>query len=870
MAILKGFPPSNTLSPQVRIIEKDESFVNPQQSFHRAGLVGFASKGPINKATAIASSRQLHTIFGYGHPDNGDPYMIYAAEQYLLVANELYIVRVAETNSVNDEAAKTASVNVPVAGASIVLQSNVAGSYVFDVDAFFKWKLNGIESVKTLLIPAGKYTCAELVEELNDQLSSSVDGIEFSCSTDNKLKVSTTFSYGPDSSLELVSVQNSLYGKAVPGTVSTTAVGSGSSSTTLIVADASMFYAGDSITVNSVASSITSVNYTTNTITLGAARTWSNSHVVKKDSKLSGMVSLGTKMTQAETTSGAAGYSTGYAVNGTWDFTGASNLQLLVVVDGSENAAIDNTVQVIDLEALEGLSNSTAAIVNEINSQITDGTIMGGFYAVGGSVANGPVINGVTVNLTTHALYAANNVTLVTLHSGKDAKILVKSESTAFEIFDFDGTTATGVTTSGVTGDVNIQELGIVTGSAVSNSNSLTIAADSPGIDGNTTQVVVKNDVREGTFQIEVYNNGIQVESHGNLTKDQTSTYYVETYLIRNSDFITVIDNTLAVAPPKNGTYSLSGGTDGIPSDPDLQDSLVIGSVVGSTGLFALSDPEQIDIDLLAAPGRSSTGVVLGLIDVCQNYRMDCLAIIDPPFGLGVNEIIKWQNGAHPLNSTKIDSDFAALYWPWVKIRDNFNRIDVWVPPSGSVMAMIARSDALSEPWFAPAGMSRGQLPGVTGVYNRPTLEERDSMYGNRNAINPIIQFVDTGFIAFGQKTLQRKPTALDRINVRRLLFSIEKRIRVASRSLLFEPNDDDFRRGFEEIASGILREVQIGRGLYDFQIQADTSLNTPDVIDRNEFRARIGIQPTRSVEFMYIEFSVHRTGSFTEDTTAF
>ena len=175
MAILKGFPPAGTISPQVRIVEIDNSFVNPQQSFHRAGLVGFASKGPINKATVVSSSRQLHTIFGYGHPDAGDPYMIYAAEQYLLVANELYVVRVADTEAVSDERAVTAAVDVPVAGASIILQSSVVGPYVFDVDSFFKWKLNGLESVKTLLVPANtaanqSYTCAELVDELNSQL----------------------------------------------------------------------------------------------------------------------------------------------------------------------------------------------------------------------------------------------------------------------------------------------------------------------------------------------------------------------------------------------------------------------------------------------------------------------------------------------------------------------------------------------------------------------------------------------------------------------------------------------------------------------------------------------------------------------------
>lgn len=119
MAILKGFPPSNTISPSVRITEKDLSFIAPEQSFHRAGLVGFASKGPINIPTVIRSRRQLNTVFGYPHPEQGDPYLIYAAEQYLLVANELYVVRVADTDPVSWERAKTAEKAAPSAGGEV-------------------------------------------------------------------------------------------------------------------------------------------------------------------------------------------------------------------------------------------------------------------------------------------------------------------------------------------------------------------------------------------------------------------------------------------------------------------------------------------------------------------------------------------------------------------------------------------------------------------------------------------------------------------------------------------------------------------------------------------------------------------------------
>lgn len=787
MAILQGFPPSNTISPSVRITEKDLSYNAPDQSFHRAGLVGFASKGPINLPTLIATNRQLHVTFGNPHPDVSDPFLIYAAEQYLLVANELFVVRVADVDPVSDEQALSASVNVPAAGTLVKIESayaGVSGSYTFDVDSFFRWRLNGNLSAKTLVVLEGTYLVQEVVDDLNSQLDFENDGIQFYKTTTNCLGVKTTWAYGPNASLELVSVQDAIYGNSV---------GNGNPT------------------------------------------------------------GLGTGMTQATTTGSAAMYpDVAYQTPGNYDFTGLTNLNIQIVLDGTDNVLIDGTVQTIDLSALEGSVNTISDVITAINAEKVEngGTLPGGWTAVA----------------------VGNNVQFNTKHAGNDARLRIKPDSTTVEIFGFETTTNAGSSPEGVTGATAVATYGIVTG-ATNNTGSISfvVNADSPGIEGNQTQVRVTNDVREDHFVIEVFNNGVSVEAWGSLTKNQASRFYVETYMALVSDFVRINDNTDEGAGPLDGVYTLSGGSDGIPADPDAQDALIIGSPIGYTGIYTLSEPEQIDIDLIAAPGHSSTSVVTSLLDFCQNTRMDCLAIIDPPFGLTVKEIVQWQNGTHPLNLTRFDSDFGALYWPWVKIRDNFNRVDVWVPPSGSIMAVIARSDFLSAPWFAPAGETRGLVPAITDVYNRPTLAERDLMYGNRNCINPIVHFNNVdGFVVFGQKTLQRVPTALDRVNVRRLMFYLEKRIRAASRKLLFDPNDETFQRKFISIATQVLREVQVGRGVTDFIIKADAELNTPDVIDRNEFRAQIGVQPTRAAEFIFIEFSIHRTGSFSENADTF
>jgi len=786
MAILKGFPPSNTISPSVRITEKDLSFIAPEQSNHVAGLIGFASKGPINLPTLISTSRQLHTVFGNPHPDTGDPFLLYAADQYLLIANQLYVVRVADTDTVSDEQALVASVPVLAAGTVAEFESNMAGPYTFDEDSFFRWKLNGVLSTKTLVVLAGTYSCDEVATALNEQLDLINDGIEFYCSGADKLGVHTLWSYGPYASLELVSIQNAIYGGEVDDSVD-----------------------------------LTDGNIRNNP------------------------TGLGTNMMRAIVTTATAL---------TFPMTITDNPTVDLVLDGTDNILIDQVVQ--SLEFVNDTYNDIDALVAMINNLLVSngGDLIGGW----------------------HAVAVGNNLRFVTDAHGRDSRIRIKPTSTILTSatpMDFDTLTHSGTSPSGASNNPSgTDTFGIVYGANNTNGDvTFTVTADSPGIDGNYTTVKITNSTFEQNFIIEVYNNGVQVESWGRLTKNTNSRFYVETYMALVSDYIRIVDNTTVLAGPPNGEFTLTGGTDGIPSDPDRQDVLLAGSPLGYTGLYCLSEPEQVDLDLIAIPGHSSTAIVQEILAFARDYRQDCLAIIDSPFGLTVKEIVAWQNGTHPLNTTRFDSDFGALYWPWVKLYDSYNKVDVWCPPSGSVLATIARSDFLSAPWFAPAGLNRGVVPNITDVYNRPTLEERDLMYGNRNCVNPIVNFVDVGgFVIFGQKTLQRTPTALDRVNVRRLMFYIEKRIRKASRGLLFDPNDEIFRNRFVSIATQILNEVRIGRGLNDFIIKADTELNTPDVIDRNEFRARIGVQPVRAAEFMFIEFSIHRTGSFAEDAATF
>jgi hypothetical protein len=798
MATLTGFPASNTISPSVRIIEKDLSFLPATPVFNRSGVVGFASKGPINVPTFIGNVTQLHTVFGFPHPADSNPYLIYAGEQYLSAGTELWVVRVAETDPVNAEAATTASVDVLSAGGLIEIISDTISPYSFSTNTFFRWRLNGSLAAKVLVVLADAnrpapdtgmaYTAETLAETLNAQVVFD-DGIEFFATTDDRIGVRSTWAYGPDASIEFVSVSSALYGP------------------------------------------ILDVDDITGTLT-----------------SLPPIAGLGTGMTPAVNVGANDRWPNNiYQTAGVWDFTGLSNVNLQIVISGTGNSTIDNVVQVVPLASTSG---STLAKVTEINDYILN-NLPGGWFAY----------------------KIGNNIALTTRASGRDSRLLVKAASSAATIFGFSTTTVGGASPSGVTGDLAVASYGITFGTANTTGEvTFTIFADSPGIEGNRTQVVVNNDPEQGTFTFQIFSNSLPVEAWGNITKDETSQFYVETFMALVSDFIRVEDNTLTGALPTTGTYDLSGGSDGIPADPDDQDDLIIGSRLGMTGLGALSEPEQINIDLLAVPGFSSRAVIDAMIDLCQNQRQDCMAVIDPPFGLSVQEIVLWQNGRHPLNLERFDSSYAALYWPWLKIRDTTNRIDVWVPPSGSILAVFALSDSIAAPWFAAAGLERGVVPNVLDVYSRPTLSQRDFMYGYQNAVNPVVQFVGVeGFLVWGNKTLQRRASALDRVNVRRGLIAMEKLIREEARALLFEPHDEILRQRFVNIATAVLRSVQVNRGLTDFRVKCDEELNPPDdVIDRNELRARIGVQPTRAAEFIFIEFSIHRTGSFTENADTF
>lgn len=285
------------------------------------------------------------------------------------------------------------------------------------------------------------------------------------------------------------------------------------------------------------------------------------------------------------------------------------------------------------------------------------------------------------------------------------------------------------------------------------------------------------------------------------------------------------------------------------------------GSVAYRQCIGALGNADEFDINLIVTPGifyQHHSYVAQLVIDMCE-ARGDCFYIMDNVVFPKSNQSTGLIDAAVNVAAT-IDSSYVATYYPWVKILDtNLNKI-VSVPPSVVLPSIYAANDKASAEWFAPAGLNRGGITQAVQVLDRLTHSERDTLYENR--VNPIAAFPGQGICVWGQKTLQIKQSALDRVNVRRLLINLKKFIAASSRFLIFEQNVSSTRNRFLSIVNPYLESVQQRSGLYAFQVKMDETNNTPDLIDRNILYGQIYLQPAKTAEFIVLDFNILPTGA--------
>ena len=308
----------------------------------------------------------------------------------------------------------------------------------------------------------------------------------------------------------------------------------------------------------------------------------------------------------------------------------------------------------------------------------------------------------------------------------------------------------------------------------------------------------------------------------------------------------------------KNPATHYAVGTDIAGSNTqgfNLNTSADSGSIVYKRAINAVSNPDEFDINMMVLPGVIHSihpTVTNHAIDKVED-RADTFLVLDAAqYSDSVDTVID--------NVKALDSNFVATYYPWVKVLDENTNRPTWVPPSVVLPGVIAFNDEVAFEWFAPAGLNRGGLSDVLEAKTRLTHSERDKLYENR--VNPIATFPGQGVVVFGQKTLQGKPSALDRVNVRRLLISLKKFIASTSRFLVFEQNTTATRNRFLNVVNPFLEDVQSNSGLSAFRVVMDDTNNTPDEIDRNRLIGQIFIQPTRTAEFIVLDFVVQPTGA--------
>tara|TARA_Y100001937_G_scaffold8955_3_gene11065 strand:- start:1771 stop:3555 length:1785 start_codon:yes stop_codon:yes gene_type:complete len=392
-------------------------------------------------------------------------------------------------------------------------------------------------------------------------------------------------------------------------------------------------------------------------------------------------------------------------------------------------------------------------------------------------------------------------------------------------------------------------------------------------LDPNSTNFIAK---RIGDSKLNLKDSGTTtpyIQSSGSyLNKSK----YVRVSVIRNTlnyldenGNITNANFTGSLPAAVSGTFS--GGSDGNVQHPQkFYDEITStnsqgydltsdanGKTAYEDAINLLANADEYDVNLLLLPGVISglaghSSVASSAIQMCED-RGDAFVIIDPvAYASTITDATT--------EASSRDTNYAAMYWPWIQIPDNYASKNVFVPASVVMGGVYAFNDKVAAEWFAPAGLNRGGIDIAIQPERKLTHGNRDTLYDDN--VNPLATFPNSGVVAFGQKTLQKKASALDRVNVRRLLIAAKKFIASSTRFLVFEQNTAETRNRFLSIVNPYLESVQQRQGLHAFKVVMDESNNTPDVIDRNQMVGQLFLQPTRTAEFIIIDFNILPTGA--------
>jgi len=411
--------------------------------------------------------------------------------------------------------------------------------------------------------------------------------------------------------------------------------------------------------------------------------------------------------------------------------------------------------------------------------------------------------------------------------------------------FDYTPGTTSWATNAGVTGDevhiIVVDSNGSITGVAgtvLEKFQGVSKASDAKNSFGESNYYkTVVNDTSEWLWQMDHPSSAVETDKApwAAATATANLSYSLQTY-------------TTTLTPSEiRGT--LSGGVDPTPSASEI-----------ASAYTQFANDELVDVNLIICGDLPVTNAK-SVIDNVSDVRKDCVVFLSPDKASVVGQTSGQKDNilADITGASLTRSSYAVMDTGWKYMYDRYYDRYLWIPCNGDTAGLCARTDAEADPWFSPAGYNRGRLKNAVRLAYSPNKADRDELY--RGGVNPIVGFPGSGIVLFGDKTLLEKPSAFDRINVRRLFIVLEKAIATASKFQLFEFNDEFSRAQFKNLVEPFLRDVQGRRGVYNFRVVCDASNNTQQVIDSNSFVADIFIQPARSINFIQLNFVATRTG---------
>lgn len=881
------------LSPGVFSREIDLSLYVPNLSTTALGAVGLATKGPINDPQYISDPKQFADMFGSpADPDVEFLPGVYSALQYLHTGRQLWFVRVAEKDPLfNVDADPITEFYSAKYATTDLTESATAPNILGEVNTLLTFNSSNNEIIFyvdgsgpgiTLTVDLqDQASVTKSVPEIVNLLNSNAVFSTFMTATTSvigSLLITGKMS-GSNHTLEVGGsvMTNNVFGFPKPDTTLSTGILSGTGTPTekafilgsnatfplTIVLDTNddlSFHLGTAATDgNTISVTIPAGEYTPDSLVaaLNNNGTFNASLIATTFENGTTSAQIKVAIKSSETTKNFLALGLGTHDAGL-DVFGGTNAETFVT--GNSAPDLDIALGVNDTLIFTLSDYDTPA--NTITFTYTIPTNTYGDVAALESALNND------------AAFTAQLVAEIVNINGGDDRLRVGLKG---------GTTFNALTLLDCDGKLLFTKQPSFRRATSTTGSTLTAQATSAGTWGNYLSVeivpVYTNGVQTA-FNLNIYENGYYVEGYKNLVLEPLTIpdplapgteidnpAYVENAINGVSARVTVtnaVDNVLfPQATGLNPRYGLNGGSNGSPPTGTSDPSLYIGvnTSTEKSGLQFFRNPEELDINLIAVPGISDAAVINEMIDICQT-RGDAMCIVDPPLGLRPQGMVDFVNGtgAYTTDHVAFNSSYAAVYWPWLQIYDPVNKKTVWTPPSGHIANVYAYTDLVSDPWIAPAGLTRGHLTTpLKGEYN-PTAGERDLLYLNN--VNPIATFVRDGLNVFGQKTLQRKPSALDRVNVRRMMLYLEKVVATAARQLLFEPDDQVTWLSFVNLVEPFMQAVKDRRGLIDFQVRCDATTNTADVVDRNEMRAIIFLKPTKAAEFIQIDFVLTAQGA--------